>query len=173
MTLVLEALFIFLCRVADVSLGTIRLLLIVRGRRVQAAAVGFFEVLIFLMALGRVISSLNSPLKVLAYAAGFASGNLLGSYLEEHLTTGYQTVHIVLPQDSAERLTCRLREAGFGATVVPASGREGTRSMVMITLERKTFAAAMSLINEETPDAFVTVLDARHRRGGVFEYNGK
>jgi uncharacterized protein YebE (UPF0316 family) len=172
LSIVFEAVFIFACRVADVSLGTIRLLLIVKGRRIQAAIVGFFEVLIFINALGRVIGNLTVPAKLFAYAAGFACGNVLGSYLEERITTGYHTVYVVLSRDRADTLTARLREAGFGATVVPASGREGIRSMVMVTLERKTLQSALNAINREAPEAFVTVLDTKHRRGGVFA-NGK
>ncbi|MGE5541496.1 MAG: DUF2179 domain-containing protein [Bacillota bacterium] len=172
MSFVLEALFIFACRVADVSLGTIRLLFIVRGKRYQAAVVGFFEVFIFINALGRVMSNISSPLKLVAYAGGFAVGNIVGSLLEERITTGYRTVYVVLPQGQAETLTCRLRESGFGATVVPASGREGMRSMVMMTLERKTLQVALNLIDSEAPEAFVTILDTRQRRGGVFA-NGK
>jgi len=171
--LVLDALFIFTCRVVDVSLGTIRLLLLVRGKRVQAALVGFFEVLVFIHALGRVVGHIDNPVKLLAYASGFASGCILGSLLEEKITTGYQTVHVVLPQVKADTLTCRLREAGFGVTVVPAAGREGIHSMVMMTLERKALPAALSLIGSESPDAFITVLDTRQRRGGIFGLNGK
>jgi len=100
--LVLDALFIFTCRVVDVSLGTIRLLLLVRGKRVQAALVGFFEVLVFIHALGRVVGHIDNPVKLLAYASGFASGCILGSLLEEKITTGYQTVHVVLPQVKAD-----------------------------------------------------------------------
>ncbi|NPV71883.1 MAG: DUF2179 domain-containing protein [Firmicutes bacterium] len=170
MVLVFEALFIFLCRVVDVSLGTVRLLLLFRGKRLQASVVGFFEVLVFINALGRVVNNLDSPVKLLAYAAGFATGNFVGSKLEERLALGYQTVHAVLPQNCADKLTCRLREAGFGATVVSASGREGQHSMVMVTLQRKALPAALALIETETPDAFVTILDTRQRRGGVFEY---
>ncbi len=168
MTLALEALFIFLCRVVDVSLGTVRMLLLFRGKRAQASVVGFFEVLVFINALGRVVNNLDSPLKLLAYAAGFATGNYVGSRLDERLALGYQTVHVVLPREHADRLTCRLRDAGFGATVVSATGREGERSMVMVTLQRKSLPCALAMIEDEAPDAFVTILDTRHRRGGVF-----
>ena len=173
MALFLEALFIFVCRVVDVSLGTMRLLLLVRGKKIQAAVIGFFEVLIFINALGRVVSNMNSIVKLFAYALGFATGNFMGSLIEERLALGCQTVQAVLEQGRADTLTARLREAGFGATVVPAQGREGRRSMVIVTLERKALPACLDLIEREAPDAFVTVLDTKRTRGGVFEYRGK
>ena len=113
---VLTGMLIFFARVTDVSLGTMRMLMLVKGRRLQAAAFGFFEAMIYVVALSRVVTQLNRWEYVLVYALGFASGNFLGVFLEERMALGYAGVEIIVRSES-DALVQKLREEGFGVTV--------------------------------------------------------
>jgi uncharacterized protein YebE (UPF0316 family) len=162
-------LLIFIARVADVTLGTLRVLMVVRGRRLQAAIIGFFEVSIFLGALSMVVRNLDDPWKVLAYALGFATGNVLGSLIEEKLAMGFQTVQIISKRDDVN-LAGTLRAAGFGVTELAGVGREGPRNVLLVTLERKAMPQLLQLVEDQDEGCFFTVLETRQIHGGVFRY---
>lgn len=102
MGIVLNFLFIFFARVVDVSLLTVRMLMIVRGKKYLAAVLGFFEVTIYIVALGRVMTSLDNWVNILAYSSGFAVGNIVGSVLETKMAIGTIMVRIV-PKKRATR----------------------------------------------------------------------
>jgi uncharacterized protein YebE (UPF0316 family) len=158
-------LFIFIARMADVALMTIRMLMIVRGRRVQAALIGFFEVTIYILALGQVMQNIDNTYSILAYALGFSSGNFLGSYLEEKMAMGFMTVHVI-SKDYADELVEALRDLGYGVTVVNGMGRYRLRKLLYITLRRKDLSSLLAQIEKEDKEAFVTVMDTRAIRGG-------
>lgn len=170
MELVLGYLFIFLARVIDMTLGTLRFLLMVRGRRIEASLLGFVEIYVYILALSRVVGSLDNPLNLLFYAAGFAAGTYVGGVVEEGIGLGFLTVEIVCkgcsPQDMAEML----RTEGFGVTVLQGEGREGPIKVLFISLRRKAYRRLMALLDEKDPEAFVTVLDARKAQGGILSY---
>ncbi|HAI20436.1 MAG TPA: hypothetical protein DCM14_00790 [Clostridiales bacterium UBA8153] len=164
----LASFFIFAARVTDVTLGTLRVLLIVRGRKYQAAALGFFEVTIFLGALTMVVRDMDNPIKVVAYALGFATGNILGSVVEERLALGYVTAQIICMRPDAS-LDSILREEGFGVTVLQGQGREGSRKVLLVTVARKSLATLHTAIETHDPEAFFTVMETRSIYGGVFQ----
>lgn len=169
MTTFFGYLFIFFARVIDVSLGTLRMLMLVRGRRLWAAVLGLFEVSVYVVALSRVMSHLNNPLQLAAYAAGYATGNYVGSLLEEMLALGYLTLQIVPnAPDLARMLAQTLREKGFGVTTLDGEGREGPKKILLVSLTRKALPGALQLVDQVDPGAFVTILETRHRIGGVF-----
>lgn len=171
--MLLAAFFIFSARVADVTLGTLRVLLIVRGRKYQAAALGFFEVTIFLGALTMVVRDMDNPIKVVAYALGFAAGNILGSVVEERLALGYVTAQIICMRPDAN-LDVILREQGFGVTVLQGHGREGPRKVLLVTVARKSLSRLHSAIETHDPEAFFTIMETRSIYGGVFQsHKGK
>lgn len=167
MEVLLGYLFIFVARVTDVSLATIRMIMVVRGKRVQAALIGFFEVMIYVMAIGKVLSGLNNPINLLVYASGFASGNFLGIYLEEKMALGSIVVQAISDHE-VMKLVEILRNEGFGVTVVEGYGRKGIRHLLNITLQRKKLAKLYEIIEGHDKSAFVTVMDARSIRGGYF-----
>ncbi|MGE5560734.1 MAG: DUF2179 domain-containing protein [Chloroflexota bacterium] len=169
MTAVVGYLLVFLARVTDVSLGTMRMLMLVRGRRAWAALLGLFEVSVYVMALSRVMSNLSNPLQLAAYAAGYATGNFVGSLIEEWMALGYLSVQAIPTSlETADRLAQTLRQRGFGVTTVDGQGREGPKKILHISLARKALPGLLRDIDGSDPDAFVTVLDTRHRVGGVF-----
>ncbi len=158
-------LFIFFARLVDVSLMTMRTLLVVRGKRHLAALLGFIEVTIYIVALGQVFRNLNDWTSILAYSSGFAAGNYLGSYIEEKMAMGFLNLQVI-SKDYASNLVDSLRSHGYGVTVVEGRGRVGTRQILYIAVKRRDQAQVMGLIDAADPDAFITILDARTVRGG-------
>ena len=162
-------LFIFFARVTDMSLDVIRILMLTRDRRFIAALIGFVEVIIFLLAISQVLTGgISDPFKVIAYAAGFATGNYVGSLIDSRLALGYLTLQIFCEKCNHETLCDTLRDEGFGVTSVTGFGRDGERMILFVTLKRKDAAKALSYLNKIHPDAFYNIYDARSIHGGVF-----
>src|SRR5690554_6588493 len=160
-----NTLFIFFARIIDVSLATFRVLMLMRGERVRAAFTGFFEVSIYILALGRVVQHLNEPWKIIAYALGFSCGTIAGGWLEERLAVGYNLVQVI-PKTHCGELICDLRRNNFGVTVLEGQGRSGPRHILNITTRRKELPHLMNLLDKVDPQAFITTFDTRRTKGG-------
>ncbi|NLC53030.1 MAG: DUF2179 domain-containing protein [Firmicutes bacterium] len=165
--MLLSLCFVFFARMIDVSLGSIRILFLTRGKRFHAASLGFFEVMIYTTALSQVVGNLDSPWKLLFYALGFSCGNIVGGFLEEKLAVGYTLVELV-PKTHAPELVTTLRNENFGVTVLEGKGRTGPRQILTIILRRKDLPRLRAVIDQIEPDVFYTELDARLTRGGYF-----
>jgi uncharacterized protein YebE (UPF0316 family) len=152
----LGPILIFFMRVCDVSLATVRMLLIMRNAKVWAPLIGFFEVLIWLLAAGTAIKHLDSPWHVLAYASGFGAGNLVGLWLEERLAFGFASVQVFAPAQGAE-LAAALRMFGHGVTELRGSGRDGPVDLILSVVKRRDLATVNALIDDLAPDSFVSV----------------
>ena len=159
-------LVVFCLRVTDVSLATLRMLLIMRNRRFFAPLIGFFEILIWVTAVGIVIQHLDSPLHVIGYAAGFATGNFVGLMIEERLALGLATIRTVVKEGGAE-LAGGLRDAGFGVTEMLGRGRDGTVEVLYSVLPRRQVGRALGLINAGAPESFVVVDEPRRVQRGL------
>lgn len=166
--MILNYLFIFFARVVDMSSSTLRMLLIVRGKRIYAAALGFFEVLVYVTALGKVVSGLSDYRNLLAYALGFACGNYVGSYIEEKIAIGKITAQIISSVREGNYIAKLLRNNGFGVTVIEGEGKEGKRYVLNVMLERKNIDKLYSVLDEMEEPPFVTVFDIRSMKGGYF-----
>jgi len=162
--------FIFFARVVDMSLSTLRTLMIMRSKRLEAAAIGFVEVIVYIVALNRVVGGLDNPANLLAYALGFATGNYVGITIEEKLAIGQIMVQIITKNGNLSR---DLRDKGFGVTSVEGLGRTGSRFVLMVSLPRKSLNQLMELIDELDEDAFVMVMDTKSIRGGYFNHTAK
>lgn len=167
MELFLSYLFIFFARVIDVSLGTIRMLMIVQGRKLQATIIGFFEVTIFVTALGMVVNELNNLGNLLSYSLGFACGNYVGGLIEEKMALGNLTAQIIINKNYDEVIHA-LREKGFGVTVLEGQGKEGIRKILKVTFKRKDLKILHDIVDNLHNEAFITVSDARYIKGGYF-----
>lgn len=166
--LILEYAFIFGARVVDVSLATIRLLMIIRGKRLYASAIGFLEIIVYITALSRVVNQVQAePLKLLVYALGFATGSYVGSTFEEKLALGVQTIQVVLTPSSGKMLAANLRERGYGVTVMDGQGLEGPKLILLILVNRKDIKSVLKYVESICPEAFVTVMDAQRAVGGI------
>lgn len=153
-------LLIFFLRVTDVSMGTVRLLMVMRGMRKWAVLIGFIEVTIWVVAISQVMSNLNNVWNILAYSSGFATGTFVGMFLENKLALGNVSVHVISLKKGAE-IAAKVRKAGYGATELPALGQSGPVSLIGIVVPRKQKPAVLGLISEIDPTAFVTVDDMR------------
>ena len=119
-----DLVFIFFARIIDVSLGTVRMILTVRGERYIAAAIGFFEIMVYVVALGKVIGSLDEPVRLILYCLGFAAGVIVGTWVEELLALGYRGIQVITVKEN-QPLVEKLREEGFAITTWEAEGRGG------------------------------------------------
>jgi uncharacterized protein YebE (UPF0316 family) len=155
MSLFLAALLIFFMRVTDQTLGTLRIVMLVRGRRLLAGALGFFESLVWVLAAGQVLTNLDSPLKIIAFAGGFSAGTMLGGTVERWLALGDSLLQIVAPVESPPAAHA-LREAGFGATVVNAEGMDGAVRITFTVIPRKRAREVMRIVKSVNPAAYVT-----------------
>lgn len=160
-------LVIFMARVGDVSLGTFRIIAVSRGRKSLATVLGFFEVLIWLVAIGQIFGNLTNVVGYIAYALGFATGNYIGILLEERLAMGEVLIRIITRQ-SGENLTAKLREQNIGVTVVDAQGATGGVHVIFAVIKRRDVVAVVETIREFNPKAFYTLEDVRAVNKGVF-----
>ncbi len=162
-----SAAFIFALRVVDVSIATVRMLAIIRGQRLFAWVLGFFQALVFVLAIRQIFANLNNVWNMLGYAAGFATGTVVGMWLEERLAMGYSHMRVISPGRGAV-LAERLREAGFAVTEVAGRGRDGTVDVLNLTVPRKRVPEVRRLVTDFDPKAFITVEDVRPLRRGYF-----
>ena len=158
MTFFLNLLLIFFLRVVDVSLGTLRVNLMVRGFRYFAAGVGFFECIIWLLAAARVLDQISDVFQVVAFAGGFATGTLVGIWLNELLALGKTLMRVIAPRDGV-KLARQLRESGCIVTTVDGEGRDGDVLMAFTVIPKKRVTEILELVRRVTPDAFVTFED--------------
>lgn len=156
MSLFLGALLIFGLRLVDVSIGAIRIVMVVRGERWIAGLLGFFESLTWAIAAGLVFSNLDSPVRLVAFAAGFGAGTVLGSTAERKIALGKSVMRVITPFDAPE-VAPALRDAGFGVTVVNAEGKEGDVRLAFTVIPRRRTPEVLSIVRAINPNAFVTV----------------
>lgn len=158
---------IFLCRVVDVTMGTIRVIFVSKGYRVGAALLGFFEVFIWITVIGEIMTNANSIFCYLAYAAGFATGNYVGIICENKLSIGLVVVRIITQKNSDELIEY-LRNENYGVTVLEATGSKGKVKIIFTVIKRKDLKAVIENINNFNPKAFYSVEDVRTVNEGVF-----
>jgi uncharacterized protein YebE (UPF0316 family) len=163
---VILSLAIFLARVADVSLGTVRTIVVFRGRRLLAAVIGFFEIVIWVIAAGQVLQNLDAWYLIVAYAAGFGAGNYVGIWLESKLAIGREMVSAISfrPDGGLARL---LRERGFRAIDVDADmGRGQPVDLVITVTRRRRVPELLATILEADPEAQYSISDIKMAHEG-------
>ncbi len=150
-------------RIMDVSMGTLRVVFISRGRKRLAAVCGFFEVFIWIVAISQVLSGVQHWLAYFAYAGGYAIGTLVGMWLEEKLAIGWVVVRLITNRPATGLLE-QLSQAGFGATLVPAQGSQGPVQIVFMMVRRNRVPALRALLAQFDSAAFFTIEDLRDVR---------
>ncbi|WP_439183090.1 DUF2179 domain-containing protein [Carboxylicivirga taeanensis] len=160
-------LLIFLSRVADVTIGTLRIVFISKGLKLLAPILGFFEILIWLLAMTKVFENLDNWLYFIAYAGGFAMGNYVGLKIEERLALGFVNIRITTQKSGAE-LIQNLTELGYGVTYMNAFGSKGQVNVIYCVLKRKDISEVTQIIKKFNPKAFYTLEDIRLANSGVF-----
>lgn len=159
----LTCLLIVVARITDVSLGTLRTVSVVRGRRAVAFFLGFAEILIWLIVISRVIKNLNQPAYIISYALGFALGTYVGITLESWVAAGRQVVRIFTRE--GPKLARDLRKMGYMVTQFEGQGKEGPISMLFLETSRKNCQQVVSSVLEVDPDCFYIIDDIRLSSG--------
>lgn len=157
--LLFTTLLIFCARVADVSMGTIRTIYVIRGQRSAAWWIGFFEVLIWVVAVSRVINDLDRPIYAVAYALGFATGNFVGVTIEQRLAMGNRVVRVFSRKGDA--IASVIRDAGYGATVFDGRGKDGPVELVYIEVPRREVKRVATMVRQVDPGCFYVIDDIR------------
>jgi uncharacterized protein YebE (UPF0316 family) len=166
-TWILIPLLIFLARVADVSIGTVRIVFVSKGLKLLAPFLGFFEIFIWLLAMTKIFENLDNWFYFIAYSAGYATGNYIGLRIEEKLALGYINLQIIT-QKSGIDLALKLSEEGYGITWHDANGSRGKVTVVYCVIKRSNFKHVTDIIKKYNPKAFYTIEDVRFANQGVF-----
>jgi uncharacterized protein YebE (UPF0316 family) len=164
-------LLIFFARICDVSLGTIRVIFISKGFKYIAPVIGFFEVIIWLLAIGQVMNNIDNVASYIAYGAGFAAGTFIGMKVEEKLSLGTVILRVITPKEAVDLVTA-LRNGGFGVTSMDAEGSSGKVKVIFMVLKRQDLPRAIGMVNEYQPKAFYSIEDVKTAAEGVFPAQG-
>ena len=163
---ILGALLIMCMRICDVTLDTIRLILVVQGRKYKAGLIGFFEVLIWVFAIRYVMQHMNVLLNLFGYATGFALGNIIGITIEQKIGLGFVQLNII-SRHFTDKIADALRKSKYGVTILPGEGGAGGVSVMIVILARKLQGKVIDLIESIDKEAFITVQYSLPYRGYV------
>ena len=158
---------IFILRVMDMTLDTLRVLVVMRGHKSYAWILGFFQAGIFVLAISSVLQNLDNPLNLIGYASGFATGNVVGLLIEQRLAIGHTLLSIVSPSRGAA-IADYLRGEGYAVTEIPARGKDGMVSLLYCNVLRRSVERVRRLVSEVDPEAFITSEDVRPVRRGYW-----
>lgn len=165
---IIMPILIFLARICDVSIGTLRIIFVSKGKKNIAPILGFFEVLIWIIAISKIMQNLDNYVNYVAYAAGFATGNFVGMIIEEKLAMGIQMIR-VFANERGRDLVQILNSNGYGATSVEAYGAKERVHLVYSIVHRHELERVLDLINKFNPKAFFTIEDVKSvNEGGIF-----
>lgn len=157
---------IFAARVLDVSLGTMRVIFVSKGLKYLAPVVGFFEILIWLLAIGQIMKNLSNPVCYIAYAGGFAMGNFVGICIAEKLSLGTVLIQVITEKD-ASQLVESLKSANYGATSIERHGVLGQVRIVFTIVPRRETRSVTDLIRKFNPNAFYSIEEVGFAEKGV------
>lgn len=168
MDIFLAALFIFALRVVGIAIGTLATILTVQGRRLPAILAGSLGSLVYVVAIGQVITNLGNVWNIAAYVAGFGVGTWVGMALEQRMALGYAEVRIISPQ-RGDAVAAALRGAGFGATELYGRGQESPVGIVETLVPRRNVTDILRLAEEVDSNAITTVSEARTVQRGYWK----
>jgi uncharacterized protein YebE (UPF0316 family) len=160
-------LLIFLARVIDVSMGTVRVIFVSRGLKYLVPLVGFFEILIWLLAIGQIMKNLSNPACYIAYAGGFAAGNFVGISIAEKLSLGVALVRVVTQKDALALVEC-LKAEDYGVTSVDGHGTSGQVKVVFTIVPRREVSSVVALVKKFNPMAFYSIEEVGFVQKGNF-----
>jgi uncharacterized protein YebE (UPF0316 family) len=158
---------IFFARTCDVTLGTLRNIFLSKNIRYIVPFLGFFEVLIWLVAVSQIIKNLHNVMCYFAFAGGYSMGIFVGIKIEERLALGLQILRIITPFD-ASSLIQKLNQNNFGVTSIDAYGSKGPVKVLLTVIKRKDIDRVAEIINENNPNSFYSIEDIRTANQGVF-----
>jgi uncharacterized protein YebE (UPF0316 family) len=160
-------LLIFVARVFDVTLGTLRIIFTSRGMRNIAPFLGFIETFIWIVAVSSIVKHAQNVAAFVGYAGGFATGTFVGMFLENKLAVGTVTFRAIIRRDTKELIKA-LVEAGFGITIVDGRGSSGKVKVVYTTVKRQDLPVVVDIFHRMVPGAFLSVEEVRSTEQGIF-----
>jgi uncharacterized protein YebE (UPF0316 family) len=159
---------IITARLCDVSLGTMRVIFIGKGYRFLAPLIGFFEVMIWLLAISQIMNNLTNIFYMITYALGFAMGNFLGMAIERRISLGTVIVRVITRVES-DGLVEFLRTSDYGITVIDGEGATGPVKLIFSVMERKQIPDFIEIVKRFNPGAFYTIEDVRFVHSGIID----
>lgn len=169
MTWVILPALIFFARIIDVSFGTLRIIFVSRSMKRLAVLLGFFESLIWLIAISQIVQNLTNVATYLAFAAGFATGNFVGIYIEEKIAVGLLCVRAIT-RDDASKLVGFLKDKNYGVTTFSARGVQGRVRLLYMVIKRRELKDLLRIIKDHDPKAFISIEDVRAVNEGFFPH---
>lgn len=166
-TFIFVPLMIFFARVCDMSLDTLRVIFLSKGVKYLPPVIGFFEVIIWLVAIGQVMNNMTNVVCYIAYGAGFATGTFIGMMLEEKISLGLTSVRIITREDPQDLLQF-LRSHNYGVTSIDGEGGSGRVKMVFTIIKRQDLSRVIGIIKQFHPNAFYSVEEVKSVAEGVF-----
>lgn len=160
------ALLIMMMRICDVSIGTMRTILVVQGRKYLAGTAGFFEVLIWIFAIRYVMQHLDNVVNFFAYAGGFSLGTILGVTIEQKIGLGYVQLSVI-SKHFTDQIVNTLRKSKYGVTILPGEGGTGGVSIIFLVTPRKNQKKVIKLIESIDKESFITVQSSVPYRGFI------
>ncbi len=164
---VILPILIFIARVIDVTFGTMRIIFISKGEKILAPLFGFFEIMVWLFAIGQVMQNLTNLTYYFAYAGGFATGNFVGMYIEEKLAMGTLVIRIITKKD-ASNLIEAIKLKNYGITIIDGQGATGSVKIIFTVIKRKNVGDVVDMIKQFNPKAFFSIEEVRVARDGIF-----
>jgi len=157
---------VFFVRIIDVAMGTFRVIVLVKGKKLLASMIGFFEVFIWFMVIREALSTEETSIWVaISFALGFAIGSYVGAFLSQKFIGGTLGLQIVTNQE--KELVNMLREAGYGVTVVDVKGRdEDDKCMLFVEINKKNYNHIYNLIKQHDPKAFIVTSETKNVHNG-------
>lgn len=161
-------LIIFFGKIIEVTVSTLRMVLINRGERVKGSIIAFIDILLWLVITGTVLQGYQEdPLRIVFFALAFSVGNYMGSWFEDKLAFGLSSIQVIVPETpESKELAKILRDENFAVTVIQGTGRNGQRDILLLHLKRKKIAEAVALINLNFPEAVIVIADSKVISGG-------
>ncbi len=164
MEIALTCLGIVLARIADVALGTVRTIFVFQGRKWSSFLLGFFEVLIWVVVVSRVIATVpENPWYAVAYAGGFALGNFVGIAIEGRIAFGRQVLRIFTRE--GDRMADHFRDHGHRVTIIDGRGRDGPVQILFVEVARRQTLGTLKVARELDPRCYYVVDDIRSASG--------
>lgn len=162
---------IFCAKIIEVSISTVRLVLINKGERLKGAILGFVEIMIWLIVVSSVLNNITEdPIKVLIYAVAFSMGNFIGVTIESKIAVGLSSIQVVVNETDGEILADVLRDESYGVTILEGRGKDDSKkNLLFIQLKRKKIPEAVKLIKLTAPQAYITVNDIKSMMGGYIK----
>ncbi|GFO95834.1 hypothetical protein ig2599ANME_0015 [groundwater metagenome] len=160
-------LLIFIARVIDVTFGTIRIIFVSKGKKFLAPLFGFFEIMIWLFAIGQVMQNLTNIYYYIAYAGGFAMGNYVGIYIEDKMAIGTLIVRIITKKDASDLIDA-FKSRNYGITIVDAEGATGSVKIIFTVIKRKNVDEVVGMIKHFNSKAFYSIEEVRAASEGIF-----